>query len=323
MTIHPTNSSFHPELHNLQIAWDSTSLKAFKACPRLYQYSIIEGWTPRGESAHLTFGGAFHHALEMYDHSRSKGFAHEEAVLDATEAALKYTWKDERPWKSDLPAKTRFTLVRSVIWYLEDFGESDTIQTIQLANGKPAVELSFRFETDYEVYAHDKWGNRLAPTKYILCGHIDRLGTFLGDTYVIDRKTSGQPIDQNFFAKFSPDIQFTLYDIAANVVYGTKVSGVIVDGAQVAVTFSRFMRGFVPRSQGRRDEFYKELRDVLDRAEIYAMENYWPMNETACGNYGGCPFREICAKDPSTRQDWLAGTFHKRIWDPLQARGDI
>ena len=37
---------------NIQFAWDSTSLGLLKTCPRLYYYTIIEGYAPRGESIH-------------------------------------------------------------------------------------------------------------------------------------------------------------------------------------------------------------------------------------------------------------------------------
>jgi PD-(D/E)XK nuclease superfamily len=317
------NSSFHPDLPTLQVAWDSTSIKAFKTCPRMYQYSIIEGYVPKADSAHLVFGSAFHHALEHYDHARSRGEDHEEAILAAVDAGLRYTWRDDRPWMSDIPEKTRFTLIRSVVWYLDYFGKDDSIETIQLANGKPAVELSFRFETDYEVYAENQHGERIAPMNYGLCGHIDRLGNFQGDIYVVDRKTTKHALNQKFFGQFSPDVQFTLYVMAAKIIYRTQVKGLIVDGAQVLQTLSHFAREFVPRSAGREAEFYHELRELFDRAEIYAMDNHWPMNETACGNYGGCAYRKICAGDPSTRQQWLDATYARRIWDPLQARGDI
>jgi hypothetical protein len=312
-TTSPVNSSFHPTIPGLQLAWDSTSLGTLKTCPRKYQLSIIEGWQPRATSVHLLFGQYYHSALETYDHERSKGASHTEAQRAALLRALRDTWHNGKPWFSDDQYKNRFTLIRTVVWYLEQFAE-DTLETVQLANGRPAVELSFRFATTYS--ASD-------GSPFLLCGHMDRLAKLGDDFYVVDRKTTKSTITERFFEGFSPNNQFTLYSLAGKVVYNTEVSGIIVDGAQVAVGFSRFARGFSPRKQGQLDEWYKDLGFWLGQAEFFAQHQHWPMNDTACGNYGGCPFQSICSKAPSAREMWLKGAYHKRIWDPLQVRGDI
>ena len=307
------NSSFSTEIPNLQIAWDSTSLGSLKTCPRYYQLAIVEGWQPRRLSVHLIFGLHYHAALERYDHSKFAGASHEEATLVATRYALEATWENNRPWISDDPYKNRFTLVRSIVWYLDQFAD-DSIETIRLANGKPAVELSFRFETDY--FAPD-------GQTYMLCGHLDRLGEFNGKKYVVDRKTSKSAISSDFFDKFNPDNQMTLYTLAANIVYSMPVEGVIIDGAQVAVGFSRFQRGLVTRHKSQLDEWYGELSYWFGAAEHFARLGHWPQNDKACGNYGGCQFRNICSKSPSVREEWLSASFTKRVWDPLLVRGDI
>lgn len=313
------NSSFSTVNPSLQIAWDSTSIGLLKECPRKYYLSMLacqgKGYAPRSESVHLTFGLHYHSALEQYDHEIALGKSHEEGVEAAVRRALTDTWDPilQRPWLSDDSNKNRYTLVRSIIWYLEEFA-TDPVKTVVLANGKAAVELSFRFESDYTSYTGEK---------FILCGHLDRLGIFNNQPFILDRKTTKSTINQDFFAKFSPDNQFTLYSLAAKVVYALPVSGLIVDGAQIAVTFTRFQRGFVQRSPDQLEEWYRDLGFWLGIAQHAAKSNDWPMNDKSCGNYGGCPFREICGKSPSVREQWLKAGFHTRVWDPLQIRGDI
>lgn len=314
----PVNSAFHPDIPGLQIAWDSTSIGAFKTCPRKYQLSIIEGWNPRSLSVHLVFGQHYHKALERYDHSRSAGRDHEQSTIDAVRQALSDSWEilpdgRGRPWMSDDPLKNRETLVRTVVWYLEEFAD-DSAKTIQLANGKPAVELSFRFETDY--FLSD-------GTPFLLCGHLDRLAELGDDTYVFDRKTTKNTLSESFFEGFSPNNQFSLYTLAAQVVYNTNVAGLYVDGAQIAVGFSRFQRAMSPRHHSQIEEWYKDFGLMLQLAQFYAAQQYWPMNDTACGNYGGCQFRGICSKVPGVREAYLKGSFTRRVWDPLFVRGDI
>ena len=54
----------------IQFAWDATSLEPLKRCPRLYQYTMIDGWRPRDENVHLRFGAEFHTALHNYELDR-------------------------------------------------------------------------------------------------------------------------------------------------------------------------------------------------------------------------------------------------------------
>jgi len=311
------NSSFSHALNTVQFAWDNTSLSALEKCPRYYKLAIIDGWVPRSESAHLTFGLCYHNALEVYDHKRADGMDHAAATVEAVRACLRSTWSRElnRPWSSDIPEKNRFTLVRTVVWYLDQF-KDDPLKTIILANGKPAVELSFRFEVP----------GMTAPTgeQILLTGHLDRVASMGKDLYIVDRKTSKNSIEgQDYFDKYSPDSQMSQYDFAGRVIYNLPIQGVIIDAAQVLVTLSRFRRGMVPRTDSLRREYFQTTKHFIRQAFTYSEMNWWPMNYQSCGLYGGCVFRKICGKSPEVRDSWLSATFKKRVWDPLKVRGDI
>lgn len=311
-----SNSSFSS---TLQIGWDSTSLSALKTCPRLYFYSIICGYAPRQANVHLTFGLLFHSALEHYDHQRAREVDHDEAVLRVVKKLMIETWDTtlSRPMAvlCEDPNKNRFSLVRTVVWYLENFRE-DPLKTVILANGKPAVELSFRFETEYKT---------ADGTPFLYCGHQDRLVSFNDETCILDRKTTKHTISPSFFEQFTPHNQFTGYILGGQVLHPENPpKRLIVDAAQVAATFSRFERGLVERSEFQLNEWYESLGYWLKLAEGFAKANYWPMNESACGNYGGCPFRGPCSrKTENVRKAFLESGFVRRVWDPLKARGDI
>jgi hypothetical protein len=309
------NQSFSQEIPALQIFWDSTSLGTFKECPRKYELSIKLGYVPRETNVHLTFGLFYHAALETYDKEKAKGASHDGALRASVLRALTDTWDFDRgrPWNSDDKYKNRYTLVRTIIWYLEHFKE-DIAQTVILANGKPAVELSFRFQTDYKAPSNEN---------YWLCGHLDRLALINDEPYILDRKTSKNSIENGYFDKYNPDNQMSTYDLAGKVVYGIDTKGIIIDAAQVLITGSRFRRGFTHRTPEQRNEFLNDTAIWLGYAASCATRNYWPMNDKSCGNYGGCPYRGICNKSPLARQEWLDNSFHNRVWDPLQVRGDI
>ena len=310
------NQSLSLQTPNLQLAWDSTSIGLLKSCPRLYQYTILMNFSPRAESIHLTFGIWYHSALEHYDHYKALGMNHEMAQLRCVEWMMNATWdkKFNRPWLSEIKEKTRYTLVRTVVWYLEQFAE-DPLETVILANGKPAVELSFRMGLDF-----------LSPTgeEYLLCGHLDRVAKMGDDFWIVDKKTTKSAIGSDFFDKFSPDNQMSGYAFAGKVVYEFPIKGIIVDAAQIGVTFSRFQRGLVPRTDSQLAEWYNDLKLTIKQAERYAEINYWPQNDRFCSMYGGCSFRQICQKSPEMRNEWLPRLMQKRVWDPVgNTRGDI
>lgn len=299
-------SQFSPTIPGFQLYWDSTSLGALKACPRKYYYSLILQSSVRQESAHLIFGLHYHKSLETYDHLRAEGHSHDSAVIGALRCALTISWG----WQSDIPEKTRETLIRTVCWYLEQFA-TDPIETVRLANGKPAVELSFRFQVTEE------------EESIFLCGHLDRLGLWADQVYVLDRKTTKGALSPSYFQQYTPHNQFSLYTIAASVISGKPSAGLIVDAAQIGVNFSRFQRTPVPRTSDQNEEWLKDTLVHIDNAKRFAKDKYWPMNDTACSMYGGCPFRELCAKPPASRQVWEKTLLKPHPWNPLQVRGDI
>lgn len=296
----------------LQLVWDSTSLGLFKECPRKYYYTMIEGWRSKKQSAHLTFGIAFHGALELYDKLRlQERKGHSESVLEAVKFCFISTATNNgdgtaSPWTTDLSNKNLRTLVRTVVWYLEHFRE-DPAQTVVLSNGKPAVELSFKFDP----------GVRKG---HLLAGHLDRLVTFADRHYVMDRKTTGGALSSHYFAQYSPDNQMTLYTLAGQVVYGFPTSGVIIDAAQVQVQSTRYARGITHRTTAQLEEWLEELNLWLTLAEQYVEARKWPMNEKSCGAFGGCVFRDICGRDPKVRHSFLASDFESHQWDPTKER---
>jgi hypothetical protein len=315
-------SAFSETLPNLQLAWDSTSLGALKKCPQYYKYHIIDGYTSGQPNAHLEFGTLFHSATELYERLRSTGLDHQKALIDVVRWTILNTWDNEtnRPWLSDEPTKTRETLIRTLIWYL-DFYKDDRIETITLPNGKPAVEVSFRFPLSGDE--HDtSFRTETTGEEFILCGHLDKIGSFNGGHWILDTKTTKYELDDYYFRQYTPDNQMNLYDIAGAVIFNQEIEGVIVNAIQILVNGSRFKRRYINRSPEQREEWLRDLNIWLHQAEIYAVANHWPQNEKGCGyGKGRCQFWGICSTDPSARQELLDGLFVKRpAWNPLETR---
>ena len=291
-----------------QFAWDSTSLGWFKECPRKYYFSMILGLRARAveESVHLRWGSIYHSALELFDRRRFEGADRETATRDVVRYVLEATWDDGKPWEPEHNTKTRPNLIRSVLWYL-DFFTNDNASTVALANGKPAVELSFRLPVDNDL---------------VLCGHLDRVVDWPagGGQFVMDRKTTSSTLTPNYFNQYKPDNQMSLYSYAGAAILRAPIKGVIIDAVQVAVGFSRFERGITYRSTEELDEWLNETYAWVGQAHWHADRDFWPGNDKSCHHFGGCVFRKVCGASPQVRQQILEGDYERIPWNPLKVR---
>jgi len=326
-----------PYLVNTQIqyAWDSTSLGYLKTCPRLYQLTMLEGWSPRGESIHLRFGQEYHKALEDFDRLQIVGGLTRKEALYET---VLLTYQRIQGWEVDQDTragkyKNPASLIRLIIDYIDHFNP-DPAQTVVLDNGQPAVELSFRFELNWGPgqqptgKSYDPESRQLKHTigsqPYMLSGHLDRVVKFNGDLFVMDRKTTMTTPGSYYFDQYSPNNQMSLYTLASKVILDAPIRGVIIDAAQILVSSSAFVRGTTYRTPDQTDEWVDDLHYWFGMAESFANAGHWPMNDTACDKFGGCRFREICSKSPQVRERFLAGEFDKLApeerWNPLKPR---
>lgn len=335
------NQSF--DATGAQWAWDATSISLAQTCLRKYKYKMIEGWSPRNQSAHLRFGSAYASALEHYYKYRALGADSEEALRKVVFEALIETWDyptcetckghgiidqslggasqsvatscpdclgkgtagEGKPWESDHNLKTRENLIRTIIWYVAQF-EDEAITVWHTPEGKPAVEYSYTLNVEDGI---------------AFCGHIDRLVEYADAIWVMDQKTTGSAITKKYMDGFKPNTQMSMYSFAGKAVYSAPIKGVIIDAAQVAVGFSRFERGFTTRTETELNEWYDDAMYWIAQARAAAIEQHFPMNPASCGNYGGCEFRHVCSRSPEVRPRFLAADFEQGpSWDPLERR---
>ena len=273
----------------------------------MYQYYMLEGWTRLHGNVHLEFGGLYASALEHFHKHLAAGLSRDDALDEIIKELLISTWDydNDRPKDWDHQSKTRSNLLRTVVWYTENF-DPDPLKTVILSDGRPAVEYSFRFELDEDI---------------LYSGHIDRLVVYNDDLYVQDQKTTASTVGPYWFNKFAPDTQMTGYTYAGNVVFQMPVKGVIIDAAQVAVNFSRFERGFTFRTPAQLEEWRTDSLHHIAMIRRYTHEGYFPQNRSSCTKFGGCAFQGVCARSPEVRPQFLKADFEQtRTWNPLSSR---
>jgi hypothetical protein len=305
----------------------------------LYQYTILEGWTHSLQSIDLRFGSEYHAALQDYEICRAGGMEHEAAIHESVARLMERT--------VDLTAdtggkttkyKNRSSLVSLVVDYLDNYGEGDPAVTYIRADGKPAVELSFKFSLDYGPTSTNTvimkgspgfpgyQGSTIESSQpYLLCGHLDRVVTLNSALLVMDYKTTTKTLTERYFDQWEPNNQMSLYTLAGRIILGAPIRGVVISAAQLLLEEPhRFVRGFTYRTQDQLNEWLSDLSILLRLNEAYAATNYWPMNDTACDKFGGCRFREICSKSPDARHRFLQSDFTQLPeadrWNPLSVR---
>lgn len=338
----PQRLSFSKVNPKLQLAHDSTSIKAGKKCWRYYEYNIIEGYVPRSRllseaaydeemedadpnapvevespftaNAHIIFGWLFHAATELYDQYIARGHDHQAAQLAGLEALIvnTYDYINKKPWTSDISQKCRNTLLRTFVLYTDRF-EHANLQTVILSNGKAAVELSFRFEPGIRTTLTDE--------EIILCGHIDVIKIWNIEDWILDKKTTRFMLDDSYFAQYNPDIQVSVYTIAGKVAFHREVKGFIIDAMQVLVGGTRFRRREIYVEEEQLEEFLRMFRRYIRDLEQCIRDNFFPQNSEACG-FGTmrCRYHGVCAAKPEARDELLRNYFTRRIWDPLMPR---
>src|SRR5258708_7844374 len=112
-----------------QWAWDTASLNWLKDCPFKYKTFMLDGWAPKEENVHLRFGGIYAKALERYHSYIANKIPHKEALHIIVKIALEESY----PWNFADTLKTRENLIRSIIWYLDQY-ENDPCETVILSD---------------------------------------------------------------------------------------------------------------------------------------------------------------------------------------------
>ena len=266
--------------------WDATKISALKRCPAYLQYNCLDRWQPKGGNVDLAFGAAFADALTTY-------------YREDIRAAVRVCMEASIPTGSN--NKNRVTLVRSLVWYVEEYKDQEVYK---LASGEKAVELSFEIDVADDI---------------VFCGHLDLVTVVNKDLYVNDQKTTTMTLSNYFYSMYELTDQFAMYSFVAKELLGSPIRGVIIDGVQVAVGFTAFGRKPTTFSKKWLDEW---LRDTLWHIRNY--DGTPRLNISSCNLYSsvskgkfGCEFKSICKTDPSMREVYLKEGFNKiEPWRP-------
>lgn len=299
--------SSEPGLVNGAFIIDNTSLAMFKECPKKYELAILRGFRPRTAAAPLTFGKAYHDALETYDRDLAKGADTDTALRAAIRVGL-------RAWEpSEDSRRSRDSLVRAIVWYVEQY-KHDIMKTVVLPNGRAAVELSFRVEVPFSFSHSDD------PVLY--CGHIDRVAEYNGQLYAVEHKHTVSGLYDSYWDRYTFSSQISGYVMALKAQFNLNVAGALIDATQVGATFARYGRRIAHRVEAHQQEWITDLSYWMSQLDLCIRSDRFPHNTESCSKYSGCQFREVCFSSPHVRESILNAHFKVEKWNPLKPRGE-
>jgi len=166
-------------------------------------------------------------------------------------------------------------------------------------------------------------------------GHIDRVVHFGDEVFITDYKSSKYALTADWLTGFDMSTQFEGYYTAAhilasqpNTVFPSPPAGILVDGLQLGVNFTRFARFPLRYSSTTANEFLLNFEALVRaKAEPAARLGLYPREaESECNHYrrrdgsGGCEFLPVCKAAPEDRERQLKQHFIKSTWDPSQSR---
>src|SRR5690606_221916 len=139
---------------------------------------------------------------------------------------------------------------------------ADGLAPYAFPDGTPAVELSFKLPLP--------WQNAYGET-YVLAGHLDYIGTFGSELFIVDNKTTTHSLTAKFWSSYSPHMQIDTYDLVGSVLFpDLPLKGVLIDAAQTLQGGSKFMRKPFYKTEAHREEHLATLEFWIKQAEQYA-----------------------------------------------------
>jgi hypothetical protein len=281
-------------LPNVPRVWSASSLSTLAACPRRFELSYVEGWTPRGDNLDLEFGSAFHLGIRTFISASFLG----ESRADALDRALSEAWKIDLPLplRPNQAGKTQLGLARAIIAYVDSYIEDPS--AVLLIDGKLALEVPFSFAMQHKSPDHEH---------YTIRGFIDMVRDFGGVYTVVDFKTTNKEPSEFYFDRYAINFQNSIYSTAVLSLTNLPVTQFLVDAVGVlpsGIVHPR--RQIIQLTTGELNEGLEDITHWIVFAELCAAQNYWPKNPDACSF---CQFRTVCNKDPKTRINHLHADF--------------
>lgn len=296
---------------------DNTALTAYLACPREYFLSMVLHRREKGRSAALTFGSAWHKALEI--HYLTDG------DVDAVQAGVTAAWEGH---DSADDYRTLPRVLHDYNLYVREYGipSRESAKTVGWPH-QPLVELSTNAQAEGLLHP---WA-----------GKLDRFIRIGGLVYLEDHKTTSR-FDKNYWKQFGLSYQMMGYTfLGKQLLPGESVAGVRINLSHVLTNKTQFhhqLFTFTPQRMAewvdntnmwliRLNRDYERLNELREEFGSYEeipetrVSEAFPMHwgDNGCSRkFGMCRYHAVCSIGPHLRRQMLEREFEIKVWNPLE-----
>lgn len=262
---------------------DATKLQTYLRCPRRFFYEYVMGWRPEVPSTHLIFGQAWHSALEyLY---KTKDFSNK-GVGEAFNKFLE-SYRSRVYEGGDMGGKTPENVLKALIHYVSDY--ADDLYKYEVLG----VEIFDKVEIVDGIFMSVK-----------LDALLQNKDT--GRLIILEHKT-GSYFSKLWEMQWPLSIQIGGYinAVMRNCAFTADMVNCLVDGAFFAKTAVTLKRLLVTLTTQEHENWYMAITNTLFKiqSDYAALQGAGPhtgilypftLNPTACTDYGGCPYHDLC-----------------------------
>lgn len=302
--------SYPIEYHPMWEIVDSSKLKDYMACPRMYFYSHLLGWRPEEKSFHLIFGECWHRAMEFL---LLNGYS-PEAVREAHKNHFMPLFLEHFLGDEVVGSKSADNALVALAFYAgkyrEDFRDFEVLHT----------------EVDARV--------PISETRFLSLRMDDILRDMEGQYFSLEHKTGTTP-HKLWNEQWTIDIQIGTYThalycfypieqikgVTINAVFFTKKKSDPIELYRIPIykslshleTWLRMVNSWYSRLKRDMFELAWKESDSLN-----AMRSF-PMNPGRCTDWGRvCHFHDFCCtwSNPLQHCDKPPLGFTRDFWNP-------
>lgn len=327
---------------------DNSALEMFNTCNRKSFHYLVRGRESTGVSAALTFGGAFHSALEQrykrglrfVDDNTTTTIGDKEVRLSALQDAFIDRYMLGIKLHED-EHRTPDRCKNVVRAYNERYAQ-EPFEFIEV-NGKPLCEVGFAvplcrvpvqrtmrgWQTDeptHEIYIND--------ILVVWTGRIDLPVLWDGVPTIIDHKTTSM-LGTTFADQFRLSPQMLGYCWAANnipeltrLIGGKRFQSLCVNAACIRKPTrtgvpTEFVRNRYFYDDSLMDEWLLDTNCLVTEFIMNFVEGYFPKKANWCiGKYGACQYLDVCSMPVGNQRRVMLNSDRYRdvTWNPLDER---
>lgn len=303
-----------PDINKDDFTIDNSALDAFSLCPRRYMYRHIFHLTAPLEAEPLTFGSAFHAALESYYAGKTELECAKAFIKRATEESSKMSVYIDDSEKSEYTVQFGVELLLA---YMKSHTlESEPFTVLCDSSNVPYLEVGFALSTG----------------EGIVVGKIDGLINLKeGGIGLLEHKTTSVKLDDKYAAQYNPNNQVALY-LAAIREYFEMPQYAIINAIRVK-DYKRakvnkedddrlWNRFITKRSSTQLDQRLKQIEvqiEQIKRCIDKGFDGFWQNAPQACFyRFKQCPYVPLCkAQTPELVEIVISGGGYKvEKWEP-------